>query len=232
MNGIDQTVFTTKANGRRLMTNLRLGMFYRLMHPYSDRKRRNRAQWFVDTMGIWPNMKIVDLGGAPRIWQHVTTPLNITMINLEFSDFDIASIDQAKQHQFAFVKGDACDVGEPSNSFDLVFSNSVIEHVGDARKRAAFAKEARRLAPKYWIQTPAKSFPIEAHNGMPFWWYYPESVRRSLKDKWRKSLPAWTEMIDGTTVVEKPELKLLFPEASMISERVLGMVKSNIAYRA
>jgi len=54
--------------------------------------------------------------------------------------------------------------------FDLVFSNSVIEHVGDFERMRQFVHEARRVAKSYWIQTPSKWFPIEPHCGMPFWW--------------------------------------------------------------
>jgi hypothetical protein len=47
--------------------------------------------------------------------------------------------------------------------YDIAFSNSVIEHVGDWERQAAFASEIRRVGKNLWIQTPAKECPIEPH---------------------------------------------------------------------
>lgn len=165
------------------------------------------------------------------IWKFVDTPLKIVLLNLEYGEDAHAEASLAGQHQFTFVTGDARAVEMSSNSFDLAFSNSVIEHVGDKEARAAFAHEARRLAPRYWVQTPAKYFPIEAHTGMPFWWYYPEGVRNAFKEKWKPRLPAWTEMIEGTSLVEREELQYLFPDAMHVCERSFGITKSYIAYK-
>ena len=62
--------------------------------------------------------------------------------------------------------GDACDpVGAVGGrSFDLVYSNSVIEHVGGHQRRELFAQAVRDLAPSHWVQTPYRYFPLE-----PFW---------------------------------------------------------------
>jgi hypothetical protein len=153
------------------------------------------------------------------------------LINLSYNENDRLSAERIRQHKFTFVNGDACKVDLPSDSFDLAFSNSVIEHVGDKERRVAFAGEVQRLARKYWVQTPAKYFPIEAHTGMPFWWYYPEVFRARLKQRWRLNLPAWTEMIEGTTVVEKQELRRILPGSTILTERAFGIAKSFIAYR-
>ena len=50
--------------------------------------------------------------------------------------------------------------------FDLAYCNSVIEHVPRER-RAAFAAELRRVARGWYVQTPARSFPIEPHSLLP-----------------------------------------------------------------
>jgi hypothetical protein len=186
----------------------------------------------TDIMNIRPGMRIIDLGGAPMMWQFVDIPLNITLLNLLHTPEAVGDAKDMPQHTFSFEIGDACSTELPSDSFDMVFSNSVIEHVGDQERRSAFASQVRRLAKKYWVQTPAKYFPIEAHTGMPFWWYYPESLRQSFISKWRVELPPWTEMIEGTTIVERPELESIFPDATISVERALGIVKSYVAYRA
>src|SRR5207237_8356757 len=119
----------------------------------------------------------------------------------------VARTDYASHHSINFVDGDACNVGSLSKPvFDVVFSNSVIEHVGNADKRKEFAREVLRLGRSYWVQTPSMWFPMEAHCGMPFWWFYPEAIRRFFIKGWSKKLPAWTSMVEETSVVTKAEL--------------------------
>ncbi len=211
--------------------HVRLKVFQHFLHPYQMRLRNRRSAWFARTMNLKPGMKVIDLGGSRMIWQFIDTPLDITLLNISY-DYEIATpTSRVSHHKFTVIRGDACKTDLPSQSFDLAFSNSVIEHVGSRERRAAFAMQARRLAPKYWVQTPAKYFPIEAHTGMPFWWYYPESVRQRLIKKWRQELPDWTEMVEGTTLVERSELQEIFPDAAIFTERALGIVKSYAAFR-
>jgi hypothetical protein len=172
-------------------------------------------------------MSILDLGGQPMIWDSVPHLLHLTILNLP----GIAMRQKKSHHQIEYVEGDACEVVQfKGRSFDLIFSNSVIEHVGPAEKQAAFAREVRRLGRSYWVQTPSKWFPIEAHCGMPFWWFYPPSLRSYFIRRWRIKLPDWTEMVEGARVLTKSELRTLFPEATIVVETMLGFPKSYIAY--
>jgi hypothetical protein len=58
-------------------------------------------------------------------------------------------------------------------SFDWVFSNAVVEHVGDAEAQQRFVRELMRVARRGVVfTTPAREFPIETHTTLPFlhWW--------------------------------------------------------------
>ena len=77
----------------------------------------------------------------------------------------------------------------------------MIEHVGPPENQAAFASEVLRLGKSYWVQTPSKWFPVEAHSGVPFYWLYPQWVRDALMRKWYRTLPAWWSDYIGTTRV-------------------------------
>ena len=54
--------------------------------------------------------------------------------------------------------------------------------------------------------------------------------RQKLIAKWREELPLWTEMVEGTTVLEGAELEAIFPEARILAERSIGIVKPYVAY--
>jgi Methyltransferase domain len=218
--------------GRILMFKYaRFHALYKVLQPFSAKMRARRSGQFIDIVKPNAGMRVVDLGGSPHIWRTISVPLDITLINLMQWDDHQQAMKSAPQHTFKFVEGDACAVQFPSGSFDFVFSNSVIEHVGNAEKQKAFANEVRRLALRHWVQTPAKSFPMEAHTGMPFWWYYPESVRSRFVKNWSEKLPAWTEMVTTTTFIERRTLQSYFPESQLLTERFAGFSKSYIMHK-
>ncbi|MGB8330247.1 MAG: class I SAM-dependent methyltransferase [Polyangiales bacterium] len=183
---------------------------------------------FIRHMQLAPGSRILDLGGQPRTWQPVEIPLNITILNLP----GVANADvDLRNHQVRYVEGDACRVADFScGDFDIIYSNSVIEHVGAEDRQEAFAAEVQRLGKRYWVQTPSKWFPVEAHCGMPLWWFYPQPVRQAVIERWRKKLPEWTEMVDGTRVLTLKRLRSLFPGASTYTEWMFGFPKSYTIY--
>jgi len=204
----------------------RIYVFSRLLAPFSRHFRKKRMQMFVKIIQPTAGMRVLDMGGQPAIWDHVTPSLRVTCLNLP----GIINKDHVTHHQIRYVEGDACSMPYfKRGDFDIVFSNSVIEHVGGLEKQQAFAAEIQRLSDNYWVQTPCKHFPIEAHCGMPFWWYYPNALRSYFLKRWSKKLPAWAEMVDGTTVITKQDLKSFFPDSSIITEWMF-FPKSLIAY--
>jgi hypothetical protein len=209
------------------LKHLRITLFEFFLRPFSKRSRIKRMSAYVKLMKLKEGMSVLDLGGQPMIWDSVPTLLNLTLLNLPSE----AVTNHSSHHKICYVEGDACRVeGFKERSFDTIFSNSVIEHVGPADKQTDFAREVRRLGKSYWVQTPSTWFPIEAHCGMPFWWQYPVTVRRYLIERWRKKLPAWAQMVEETTVLTKGDLQRLFPEAKILVETVFGIPKSYVAY--
>ena len=54
------------------------------------------------------------------------------------------------------------------NEFDWIFSNAVIEHVGEYEKQVQFLNEMMRVSHNVFFTTPNKFFPIEAHSNVLF----------------------------------------------------------------
>jgi Methyltransferase domain len=216
--------------------SVRLKAFYRLLPRVSAFFRRRRMRKFVGTLNIKPGTRVLDLGGAPAIWEHVSVPVEITLLNLpgavSSGEVEILQSPSLRHHTFHVIEGDACNVAQfGDRSFDVVFSNSVIEHVGPPAKQAEFAHEVRRLGRSYWVQTPSKWFPIEAHSGMPFYWFYPEWLRAALMRSWRKRLPAWWADYIGTTrVLSRRRMVELFPNGRTRADYFLGFQKSYVSY--
>ncbi len=190
--------------------------------------RERRFKRFCELIGVPPRAKIIDLGGTQYNWELVENDYHITIVNLP-------GINQKKNdtEKFHFVVGDATDLSDlfPDKAFDIVFSNSVIEHVGDDTKVERFANEIKRLGKAYWVQTPSKKFPIEPHTGFPFFWYMPISMRKRMLNRWEKKLPAWTKMIRGTRLITEEQMRSLFPDATIYYEKKLGIEKSYSFYK-
>ncbi len=217
-------------------TGLRLRAFYRFLPIVSAFFRRRRMAKFLRTFQIEAGTRVLDLGGAPAIWEHVSVPLDITLLNLPSTisagEFEILQSPGLRHHRFRVVEGDACNVEQfGDRTFDLVFSNSVIEHVGPSNNQAAFAREVLRLGNSYWVQTPSKWFPIEAHSGMPFYWFYPEWLRAALMRSWRKRLPTWwADYIGSTRFLSRRRMVELFPNGQTQVEYFFGFPKSYVSY--
>jgi SAM-dependent methyltransferase len=60
--------------------------------------------------------------------------------------------------------------------FDWVFSNAVIEHVGDDAAQLRFVNEMLRVGKNIFFTTPNKFFPVESHTNALFLHWLPENV--------------------------------------------------------
>lgn len=73
-------------------------------------------------------------------------------------------------------------------SFDIGWSNAVIEHVGDIDKQVLFLKELRRTCKKVYFTTPNRYFPFEVHTRYPLIHWLPkekfDKVLQFTPKKW------------------------------------------------
>ena len=100
------------------------------------------------------------MGGEPEFWKTVNSGYELHCINLDKIEFNADDY----QVNLRTSAGDCCELTEEEDdSYDLVYSNSVIEHVGDFERQKQFADNALRLGQKLWVQSPAKCFQIEPH---------------------------------------------------------------------
>ncbi len=189
--------------------------------------RGERMRDMVRLINLPERARILDMGGSEDNWKLIDHHYHITMVNLP--GFNQPPTDS---DVYESIEGDACDLSAfGDNAFDAVFSNSTIEHVGDEGRQDAFAREARRLAPAYWVQTPSPKFPVEAHTGALFYWKLPQAVREWRLDRWAKKWPGWIEMIRETRVLSEARMKSLFPDGRLYKEHRFGMEKSLTMYR-
>lgn len=169
------------------------------------------------------SLSLLDVGGTEEYWHQVGSVseevLKITLLNLEPSPTRTSS-----------RKWLACDARRlcfNDCEFDVVFSNSVIEHIDDHKR---VADEIRRVGKAYWVQTPNYYFPIEPHTFIPFLQFFPPKARPYLVQyfapKERRGLKR--EILD-IQMLKRRELEALFPEAQIWEEKMFGLTKSFVA---
>jgi ubiquinone/menaquinone biosynthesis C-methylase UbiE len=136
-----------------------------------------------------------------------------------------------------YIVGDGCHTDFPDAAFDVVFSNSVIEHVGGIDRQRQFARECMRCGRVYFVQTPNKWFPVDTHTLMPFAHWLPQKVFRKLirfspRFLFFKTDPGDLADFSNMRLLGPRDLKELFPGAEIIKERFCGITKSLIAVSA
>jgi predicted SAM-dependent methyltransferase len=178
-------------------------------------------------------LTILDVGGTDYFWKGskvLALPnVKIILLNLHKEETDHPNLESRI--------GDATQMKEFENqSFDLVFSNSVIEHLYTFENQRKMAEEIRRVGKKYFIQTPNKYFPVEAHYALPFGQYLPKKLLFFLLTKTKASrFQRWTsqaarQYIDEIRLLNEKEMKELFPKCTILKENVLGLTKSITAH--
>jgi hypothetical protein len=209
----------------------------------ANRMRRARTRHVVtlieEAFAKTGGCRILDLGGRADYWEMFdrgfleASKVHITLVN-NAESFDL------DDPMFAAIDGDACALEQfADNAFDLVHSNSVVEHVGDWPRMEAFAREARRLAPRYYVQTPYYWFPIEPHFSTPFFHWRSEQSRAKALMKRRHGFIKQAEdvgeamrEVQDARLLDKAQFRFLFPDARHVDERFAGLTKSLIAIRA
>jgi len=203
-----------------------------LFHPLQRRFRTRRMALLARTVGLTPNMRVLDVGGTIDIWRLAPVMPRLVLLNNQRARYEIGAAE-------AVVLGDGTSLPFADQSFDLVFSNSVIEHVGSRAQQERFASEIVRVGKQYWVQTPNRHFPVEHHFWTPFLHWLPRRWQMAVLKRfsvWQvltRATAAQSEFyvkhyLDSIRLLSASDLQALFPGATLVRERFLGWTKSLI----
>jgi hypothetical protein len=197
------------------------------------RSRHHRWRTFRSHFPDIESMSVVDLGGTVAYWMRAPVqPRSVHVLNLQEPPASVPD----------WITVDVADATDPAlltraGAYDLVYSNSVIEHVGGHARCTAFAANVEALAERHWIQTPYRYFPVEPHWVFPFMQFLPLRVRAQLGFHWPlvHTRPADMEStiaaLMSVDLLDITAMRHYFPNSQIVYDRMAGLVKSVIAVK-
>lgn len=189
------------------------------------RWREQRYRLFEELCDLRPDDRIVDVGAG---WGAALERFN-SVNPIVAVDLTPDATAWLHSPNVTVVQADGTALPFSDGEFDVAFSNSVIEHV-PRHLQPAFAGEIRRVARRYYVQTPNRYFPIEPHYQLPFFQFLPQRAQMMLNRRFTLGWQArgrWEEI----TLLGAADLRALFPDAELHREKLFGLTKSLIAVR-
>jgi len=133
-----------------------------------------------------------------------------------------------------FIQGNGLDMPFEDNSFDLVFSSAVLEHVGSFEKQCRFFNECLRVSKKYvFITTPNRFYPVEFHTYLPFIHWLPKKIHRKILNLIGQKALA---LEDNLNLLSKKDIKLMLQPIAqtktckILSVKLFGITSNWIYY--
>lgn len=198
--------------------------------------RRKRFQFFLSLLDATPKpCRILDVGGRESYWRsmgYMGAP-DVQIILLNLKDVETTT------PYISGMVGDATNMPQFANGeFDIVYSNSVIEHLFNEDAQRRMAAEVMRVGKRHFIQTPNRYFPIEPHFHMPFFQFMPLPMQTYLLTHMalgnlgrRIADPEEAKRIAlEIRLLSKRQFQRLFPDSKIYTEALYGLAKSYIAY--
>ena len=193
-----------------------------IIESFSIYFRKRRIKLFYNIFNITKSTKILDVGGNLIFWKFardmgLVVP-EITVLNLYAETNEIPK-------NFMWILADCRQLPFINKSFDICFCNSLIEHLIDRESQITLAKEIRRVASNYFIQTPSYIFPVDQHLYTPFIHWLPNNIQlllirnftlRGLVQK--PSNEECKSLVYNTHLLRKNEIRNLFPNANVLKE--------------
>jgi ubiquinone/menaquinone biosynthesis C-methylase UbiE len=187
---------------------------------------------FLQIIAPQPTERILDVGGTAYNWELIGYKNEVVLLNLTLPRRE----DLPKN--FSLVVGDGTALQYGNKEYDILFSNSVIEHVGTLEKQRDFAHEVCRVGKRVWIQTPAKEFFFEPHYLTPFIHW----LSKDLQKKLLRNFSVWgiitrpkqqdiDMVVEQTRLLSFSEMREIFHGCTIIKEKFLFMTKSYVVVK-
>jgi hypothetical protein len=186
--------------------------------PIHAQLRASRCRMAVQIMQPRASMSLLDMGGSPGFGGEFDSLRSL------FGCVVVANVDPRCEPRQApnitFNVADGCALPHPDASFDWVFSNAVLEHVGDRTKQERFTHEMQRVARiGYFLSTPNRNFFLDPHTYLPFYHILPAQIQKFALHFSLGHMRYWQPL----WLVSASDLRSMFPSARVVAVGPFGM---------
>jgi SAM-dependent methyltransferase len=200
----------------RLSTHVRKALFKSLM-----RLAQPTAQTTVMDVGVTCDRR-ADSNFFEKLYPYSDRIVAVGLEDAAFLELDYPGL--------KYVRADGLTLPFPDQSFDLVVSFAVVEHVGSRQRQAEFVRELCRVGRAVAIATPNRWYPIEFHTVLPVLHWLPPAWFRQILRWLGKGF--WAEEAN-LNLLDNRALKAMFPvdwQLQALHHRLLGMVSNLFFY--
>ena len=197
-----------------------------LFERLSQRSRRIKMGLLERYLGLRGTERVLDIGSqvdfqSKQVLERFPDRSLVTAVNLMDQHLDAI---RAAYPGIQTVQADARDLPFEDKSFDLVYSNAVIEHVGGFSDQARMAAEVRRVGKRWFLTTPNRWYPFEFHARMPFLSWLPPKLMHKVARLWaynhvQRRYRSGNDYSDVNLMTAR-QLRQLFPDSLILKPRV------------
>jgi len=205
--------------------------FKRLLKRLSHRSRTKKFGLLHAVFHPRPEDRVLDIGASGQVFLRYTLedvypyPERIVA-----GGYELREVSSARHYypRPCYAVFDGCALPFPDKSFDLVFSNAVIEHVLGKGRQARFAQEIMRVGKSWFVTTPNYWYPFESHYHLPFIHFLPRTLRREYNRLFGTHIPKGT--VQELSLLSGRQLRRLFPTSRIARVRVTFWPETLVAY--
>jgi len=206
-------------------------IFRKLLKNLSHKSRTKKFDLLRQVWPPRPKDRVLDVGVSGQVFlQYALEDVYPYPDRIVGGGYEPGEIVAARQHypHPQYVIFDGCALPFPDQSFELVFSNAVIEHILGPGRQQKFAQEIMRVGKSWFVTTPNFWYPFESHHHLPFFQFLP----RSMQMQYNRLLG--THIARGTVqelgLLSARQMHALFPTSRITKVRVTFWPETLVAY--